>query len=229
MGSICGAGLTAEEREQIQAQKLRNKAIEAQQKSSRNNDQQIKKLLLLGAGESGKSTLFKQMISLYGKGYPEQERMTYKTIVYQNTINAMQILLQHCEQFHATDDKISIEDENRSRAQHILELGVDSDITGEIARDIEHLWSDAGIQATFDKRTRFQFPDSGPYFFDRVQQMITDDYIPDEQDVLRCRVRTTGIVETAFYIDGNQFRMFDVGGQRNERKKWYVILYSYIC
>jgi len=33
-------------------------------------------------------------------------------------------------------------------------------------------------------------------------------------------VRTTGIVENSFEIDGNQFRMFDVGGQRNERKKW---------
>eukprot|EP00479_Gromia_sphaerica_P001486 TRINITY_DN1169_c0_g1_i1.p1 TRINITY_DN1169_c0_g1~~TRINITY_DN1169_c0_g1_i1.p1 ORF type:complete len:189 (+),score=17.50 TRINITY_DN1169_c0_g1_i1:156-722(+) len=39
-------------------------------------------------------------------------------------------------------------------------------------------------------------------------------------DLLRTRVRTTGIVETTFAIDGNKFRMFDVGGQRNERKKW---------
>jgi len=37
---------------------------------------------------------------------------------------------------------------------------------------------------------------------------------------LRSRVRTTGIVENEFEIDGNKFRMFDVGGQRNERKKW---------
>ena len=29
-----------------------------------------------------------------------------------------------------------------------------------------------------------------------------------------------GIVENDFVIDGNQFKMFDVGGQRNERKKW---------
>ena len=30
----------------------------------------------------------------------------------------------------------------------------------------------------------------------------------------------TGIVEHKFEIDGNKFAMFDVGGQRNERKKW---------
>jgi len=55
---------------------------------------------------------------------------------------------------------------------------------------------------------------------ERVNAMSTTDYIPTEQDIFRIRVRTTGIVENAFEIDGNQFRMFDVGGQRNERKKW---------
>ena len=37
---------------------------------------------------------------------------------------------------------------------------------------------------------------------------------------MRTRVRTTGIVEHNFAIGGNEFKMFDVGGQRNERKKW---------
>merc|ERR1712115_542100 len=67
---------------------------------------------------------------------------------------------------------------------------------------------------------KFQFPDSGPYFFDRMDALIADGYIPTQQDVLRSRVRTTGIVESSFQIDGNDFKMFDVGGQRNERKKW---------
>jgi len=34
------------------------------------------------------------------------------------------------------------------------------------------------------------------------------------------RVRTTGIVSTEFLVDDVKFQMFDVGGQRNERKKW---------
>ena len=55
---------------------------------------------------------------------------------------------------------------------------------------------------------------------DKLDEVIKDDYIPTEQDVLRSRVPTTGIVENAFDIDGNQFKMFDVGGQRSERKKW---------
>ena len=58
------------------------------------------------------------------------------------------------------------------------------------------------------------------YFFDQIDTIATLGYIPSEQDVLHARAPTTGIVENNFEIDGNQFKMFDVGGQRNERKKW---------
>jgi len=43
---------------------------------------------------------------------------------------------------------------------------------------------------------------------------------PSFEDILRARVRTLGIVEMSFEVEGNKFKMFDVGGQRNERKKW---------
>ena len=37
---------------------------------------------------------------------------------------------------------------------------------------------------------------------------------------LRCRVLTSGIFETKFRVDRVKFHMFDVGGQRDERRKW---------
>jgi len=45
-------------------------------------------------------------------------------------------------------------------------------------------------------------------------------FIPTEQDVLRARVRSTGIDEAEFDIEDFSFRMLDVGGQRSERRKW---------
>ncbi|KAJ3327201.1 hypothetical protein HDU76_012242, partial [Blyttiomyces sp. JEL0837] len=36
----------------------------------------------------------------------------------------------------------------------------------------------------------------------------------------RSRVKTTGITETCFHIGELNYRLFDVGGQRSERKKW---------
>jgi len=60
------------------------------------------------------------------------------------------------------------------------------------------------------------------YFFQSevLDRVSADDYCPTYEDVLRCRSRTTGIVENEFVIDKNRFKMIDVGGQRNERKKW---------
>jgi guanine nucleotide-binding protein G(i) subunit alpha len=39
-------------------------------------------------------------------------------------------------------------------------------------------------------------------------------------DVLRARTRTTGIHETQFAMGQISIRMYDIGGQRTERKKW---------
>ena len=38
--------------------------------------------------------------------------------------------------------------------------------------------------------------------------------------MLLARVRTSGIVTESYEIDNVIFEMYDVGGQRNERKKW---------
>lgn len=62
--------------------------------------------------------------------------------------------------------------------------------------------------------------DSTEYFFRELGRIATSDYIPSESDVLRLRKKTTGIIETKFESKHLNFRMVDVGGQRNERKKW---------
>ena len=57
-------------------------------------------------------------------------------------------------------------------------------------------------------------------YFDSIERIAAHDYVPNDQDVLRSRVKTTGITETTFIIQDLTYRMFDVGGQRSERKKW---------
>lgn len=57
-------------------------------------------------------------------------------------------------------------------------------------------------------------------FFADIERLFAKDYIPTDQDILRARLRTTGITETIFVTGNLTYRMFDVGGQRSERKKW---------
>jgi hypothetical protein len=60
-----------------------------------------------------------------------------------------------------------------------------------------------------------------PYsFFEDIERLFERNYLPTDQDILRTRLRTTGISETLFELGNFTYRMFDVGGQRSERKKW---------
>ena len=54
----------------------------------------------------------------------------------------------------------------------------------------------------------------------RLAEIALPGYMPTMNDILHSRGRTTGIVEERYVIDSHTFVLFDVGGQRNERKKW---------
>lgn len=48
-------------------------------------------MLLLGAGESGKSTILKQMKLIHQGSYSDKEREAYKEIIYSNTVQSMHV------------------------------------------------------------------------------------------------------------------------------------------
>ena len=90
--------------------------------------------------------------------------------------------------------------------------------TPEIGQDIANILQDSAVQKAYARRNEYQLLDSADYYFSHIERISSPEYIPTEQDVLRCRVKTTGIVESEFDFGGFHFRMFDVGGQRNESK-----------
>jgi guanine nucleotide-binding protein subunit alpha len=51
------------------------------------------KILLLGAGESGKSTIIKQMRIIHSGGFPEDERRQTRAVIYSNLVIAFKVLL----------------------------------------------------------------------------------------------------------------------------------------
>ena len=164
----------------------------------------------------------RQMIKLYGEGYSKTERQKFDHIVYANIITAMQTLIRNTERLKVRHPHLDtqIKAQNRGHAHVVMQLKVDSVVTPEIGYHIKALWGDSGIRVTFVNRSKFQLTDNANWFFDRVDEISKVDYCPSEQDILRSRVRTTGIVETEFELENSKFQMFDVGGQRNERKKW---------
>ncbi|CAF2518462.1 unnamed protein product [Rotaria sp. Silwood2] len=93
-------------------------------------------------------------------------------------------------------------------------------LPANIGKAMQALWNDNGVQACFLRAREYYLNDSAAYYLNSLDRLIQSDYIPTQQDVLRTRVKTTGIVETTFTLKNHRFRVVDVGGQRSERKKW---------
>lgn len=60
--------------------------------------QSAQKALFLGTGESGKSTLFKQMRLNYGQGFSDFERSQYGKLVWTETLRMMRMLVDVCDE-----------------------------------------------------------------------------------------------------------------------------------
>ncbi|CAH8602272.1 unnamed protein product [Heterobilharzia americana] len=204
--------------EEYKEQNRINKEIEKQLKRDKKDARRELKLLLLGTGESGKSTFIKQMRIIHGAGYSDDERRTFIKIVYQNIYMAMFTMIRAVESL-----KIPYENPaNKSYGEAIREIDYETVTTMEPQHvvAIKSLWDDPGIKECYDRRREYQLTDSAKYYLDNLDRISQPDYLPTLQDILRVRVPTTGIVEYLFDLDSIIFRMVDVGGQRSERRKW---------
>jgi len=103
----------------------------------------------------------------------------------------------------------------------LLEAADDEDdIDENLGNAIKSLWKDPGVMKAWKRRAEFQIVESVKYYFNEIDRIMLDGYVATQQDMLLARVRTSGIVTEKYVIDGKNFEMYDVGGQRNERKKW---------
>ncbi|XP_066997186.1 guanine nucleotide-binding protein G(i) subunit alpha isoform X2 [Anabrus simplex] len=177
------------------------------------------KLLLLGAGESGKSTIVKQMKIIHETGYSREECEQYRPVVYSNTIQSLMAIIRAMGQ-------LRIDFADPGRADHARQFftlasgAEEGELTPELVMLMKRLWQDAGVQLCFARSREYQLNDSAAYYLNSLDRISLPNYVPTQQDVLRTRVKTTGIVETHFTFKDFNFKMFDVGGQRSERKKW---------
>ncbi|KAG7498603.1 guanine nucleotide-binding protein subunit alpha-14-like [Solea senegalensis] len=206
--------LSAEEEERLRI----HKEIERQLIRDKRDSHRELKLLLLGTGESGKSTFIKQMRIIHGSGYTEAERKNFTRLVFQNIITAVQALVQAMGSLGIN----YIDDKNISHAEKLKKLEatqVSSLETWQVDA-IRSVWNDHGIQRCYERRREFQLSDSAKYYLSDLDRISATFYIPTLQDILRVRVPTTGIIEYPFVLSKVTFRMVDVGGQRSERKKW---------
>lgn len=150
-----GCGPSKEDKEG----QARNDQIEAQLKKDRLAQKNEIKMLLLGAGESGKSTILKQMKLINHGSYSVEERDSYKEIIFSNTLQSMRVILDAMERL---DIPLS-DGSNAGRAEIILGLSptIESEVMPrDVADAIHGLWRDSGVQACFQRSREYQLNDS---------------------------------------------------------------------
>lgn len=71
---------------------------------------------------------------------------------------------------------------------------------------MKKLWQDSGVELCFSRSREYQLNDSAAYYLNSLDRIAQANYIPTQQDVLRTRVKTTGIIETQFTFKNLHFK-----------------------
>ncbi|WAQ97673.1 GNA12-like protein [Mya arenaria] len=197
-----------------------SKQIDEQLKREKIQFRRTVKILLLGAGESGKSTFLKQMRIIHGEDFDQRTLTEFRDTIYSNIIKGMRVLIDARE-------KLAIpwgEESNARHAQFVFSYDnsqLDENVFQNYVESLELLWKDEGILAAFARRREFQLGDSLRYFLSIIHRIGKPDYVPLKLDILHARKATKGITEHQIDINRIPFLFVDVGGQRSQRQKWF--------
>lgn len=108
-----------------------------------------------GAGESGKSTIAKQMRIIYLTGFGPDERLRYKEVITSNVVSCMRALIFGCRRL-----EIEVEKDNQDIADTIADsMNTPTELTSELTMQLKQLWQDRGIQEAFSRQNEFQLFD----------------------------------------------------------------------
>jgi len=223
-----------------------NKEIKKKMLKIEKTDKQIKKLLLLGTGSSGKSTIFKQLKCIHSWGLDTRDYDEARYNIRANIVSGIIKLMAKSIQLYKQDNNkykncyIDLDSKNNRDydvdkinkcAEIIAKFKHESfenptrinswDTVTLLADSIKYIWSIKQIKNTYNNRGKyFSFPENMEHFFDKVTSVFDENYKPTHSDVMKSRIRTTGMNQKTFIIKEVIFNIYDVGGQRNERRKW---------
>ncbi|XP_060766402.1 guanine nucleotide-binding protein G(t) subunit alpha-3-like [Neoarius graeffei] len=186
------------------------------------------KILLLGAGETGKSTIMKQMKILYHGGFTKEEQLEFKAVIYGNVLQSALAIVAGMEKLQIKYDTERAT-EDSLRLQKLADFVEEGTMPSEVTEILKSLWRDEGVQIAIERSAEYQLNDSAAYYLGDLDRICAADYIPNDLDILHARIKTSEIVEEQFTFKELNFRMFDAGGQRTERKNWIKCFEDVTC
>eukprot|EP01130_Rhizamoeba_saxonica_P000314 TRINITY_DN10290_c0_g1_i1.p1 TRINITY_DN10290_c0_g1~~TRINITY_DN10290_c0_g1_i1.p1 ORF type:complete len:353 (-),score=61.01 TRINITY_DN10290_c0_g1_i1:31-1089(-) len=179
------------------------------------NDEDLFKLLLLGSGDSGKSTFRNQIVhNFINENFSEKMLKKYALILKSDVLVNMQKVLWRIEE---NDMQELLSPESKQCFDFVVEA---NNLNCEIAGKVHYLWKkEILVKSTAERHIGLD--SQYEFYFDHALRIGHPTFLPDVEDVLKARIKTTGFSETDFSMYGNKFKLIDVGGQRSERRKWF--------
>ncbi|KAL9063270.1 MAG: hypothetical protein Q9157_008325 [Trypethelium eluteriae] len=183
----------------------------------------ILKVLMLGAGASGKSTLLKGLRLLSSEhAFSTRERLQWREIILYSVAMDLRDIIGEMEELGITLG----DGHNEQHKQTVFSLRDDvEDFLDHLhppilrlACAVKSLWLDPEVQSCW-RKLDYQHGNFR-YFLKNLHRLGDLEYIPSHEDILRSRLKTTGISETRLKFSPAEVRLFDVAGVRSERKLW---------
>lgn len=194
----------------------------------------IHRLLLLGNGGSGKSTLFKQLRILNTSGIEDEARKSATLPILNNLLGSCVILVNLCE-----ENKLDLPDSVTSAAEGldvmVLDDEDDTDAVKELHRCCSVIWScdvikndGVALSQKMDSE-KDQLDPNAVHFLDSMDRICAPGYIPTDEDILKQRRSTSGSHKMMFDFDPAKYdetgyvqhwEITDIGGQVHERHLW---------
>ena len=180
-------------------------------------DKQDVKILLLGSGECGKTTLWRHLKMIYCGGFNDDERNGMTQVVKVNLISDIKTLVEAIQ-----SDGQNVADDLEEKVDSINDLQLnDEDLNDDVAQDILDVWHDPAIKNAYQQNNSIGLGDNASFFLDSTKRIAKEKYVPTDEDILKSRIRTSGISSLQFKINNSiKTELVDVGGQKCERSKW---------
>ncbi|KAI1742359.1 G-protein alpha subunit-domain-containing protein [Xylaria scruposa] len=187
------------------------------------------KVLLLGASGGGKTTLLNALQLCNEAEHVKRDEGYLRTLVWHNALDSARAVLRAMEELDMDSELTA------SARRLLLEPCTDCDRdpalnpqhATEVATSISLLRCIEGFQEAANWRNRwgnnYQFHDNSEYYIEninRLAEQAAQHSVATDGDLLRTQVTTTGIHQMNITYKGTQFCVYDVGGERSERKKW---------
>ncbi|KRY68770.1 Guanine nucleotide-binding protein G(o) subunit alpha [Trichinella pseudospiralis] len=220
-----GCTMSAEERAALE----RSRQIEKNLKEDGLQAAKDIKLLLLGAGESGKSTIVKQMKIIHESGFTAEDYKQYKPVVYSNTIQSMVAILRAMGTLNIAFGNPEREADAKLVMDVVARMEDTEPFTEEVLVAMKRLWADTGVQECFGRSNEYQLNDSAKYFLDDLDRLGQHEYQPTEQDILRTRVKTTDVTAIIFCVAMSEYDQVLHEDETTNRMHESLKLFDSIC